>query len=182
MFAIEYLEQEHSYILKLTNRIEEESLKILNGENVDIDFFKNSVLYIKKFADAEHHKKEEDIFFKYMVENLGAVAEKLIKNGMLVEHDMARFYILSLSEAISSYEENGDDKSKLYIITNAMNYAELLRRHIDKENNVVYTFGERELSEEVKNKIEEEMKNRVKEEKINEDEKNSLLEKLNIVM
>lgn len=180
MFTIEYLEKEHEVIIKLTNRIEEESINILDGKDLDVDFFRNVVSFIREFADSEHHKKEEDILFKYMLENLGPVAEKLIRNGMLVEHDMARHYVMELEKAIDEYEKNKESKYKLYIITNSMSYADLLRRHVDKENNVVYTFADRSLKEDIKEKIELEMKEKVEEEKVNTNRKNLLLEKLNI--
>lgn len=43
-----------------------------------IDFGRN-------YADKHHHGKEEKILFRIMMENMGPVADKLIRNGMLVE-------------------------------------------------------------------------------------------------
>lgn len=180
MFTIEYLKKEHEIISKLTDRIEEKSIDVIDGKEVDTEFFRNAIYFIRKFADKEHHKKEEDILFKYMMLNLGTVAEKLIKNGMLVEHDMARFYVYSLEEYLNLYEKEKTSKNRLYIITNAMNYAELLRRHIEKENTAVYTFGEKNLSEDILKIIDEEMKIRVEEESQDLEEKTTLMKKLNI--
>lgn len=180
MYTIDYLEKEHDLIINLTNNIEENSLKILSGEDVDIEFYRNVIIFIRKFADAEHHKKEEDILFKYMIVELGDLANKLITNGMLVEHDMARFYVRELEKYLDEYEKEKTQRNKLFIINYAMSYAELLRRHVDKENNVVYTFANRALSDEIKKTIEAEMKERVKEEEALEEEKNDLIKKLNI--
>lgn len=180
MYTIDYLEKEHELIIKVTNKIEEKSLDILDGKDVDVEFFRNVIVFIRKFADGEHHKKEEDILFKYMIEELGALANKLVTNGMLVEHDMARYYVRELESYLDEYEKEKSSRNKLYIINNAMSYAELLRRHVDKENNVVYTFAARSLSDNIKKTIEDEMTSRIKEEEALEAEKKDLIEKLDI--
>lgn len=180
MYTIDYLEKEHELIIKVTNKIEEKSLDILDGKDVDVEFFRNVIVFIRKFADGEHHKKEEDILFKYMIEELGALANKLVTNGMLVEHDMARYYVRELESYLDEYEKEKSSRNKLYIINNAMSYAELLRRHVDKENNVVYTFAARSLSDNIKKTIEDEMTSRIKEEEALEVEKKDLIEKLDI--
>jgi len=93
-----------------------------------------------------------------MLEKLGPVAEKLVRNGMLVEHDLGRLHMNCLTEALDAYEKSPSTCAKLDIIIHAGGYAELLKRHIDKENAVVYTFAERALSDEDKEKINVETK------------------------
>ena len=82
-----------------------------------------------------------------MEEKLGALGQKLIRNGMLVEHDLGRLYMSDLREALKKYV-SGDEESKLDIIANLISYTHLLERHIAKENEVVYTFAEKKLSPE----------------------------------
>ena len=67
---------------------------------------------------------------------------------MLVEHDLGRDHVMSLVTALEEYEKNPKTEYKLDILTEAMGYARLLKRHVEKENNVVYTFAERQLSPE----------------------------------
>ena len=83
-----------------------------------------------------------------MVENIGETAEKVVNQGMLVEHDLGRLYVRNLIEALDKVK-NGDLESKLDVIANAISYTHLLTRHIDKEDRVIYKFAERELDEEV---------------------------------
>ena len=90
-----------------------------------------------------------------MVEKLGLIAEKTVKYGMLVEHDLGRFYIKSLDEALQKLK-SGDKEAALDVIANAISYTHLLERHIDKEDKVIYKFAERELDEESLAKIDEE--------------------------
>ncbi|WP_100066140.1 hemerythrin domain-containing protein [Miniphocaeibacter massiliensis] len=165
MFTVEYLEKEHEGITKVINKVEEKCIKIVNGEEINDDYFRKLIVFIRKYADDAHHKKEEDILFKYMSENLGEAAEKLINYAMLQEHQMARYYVLELEKYLNEYKLEKSDKNKIQVLANAMSYVNLLRLHIDKENNVVYPFGAKNLSEDIKNKVEEEMKVRTEEEK-----------------
>lgn len=99
-FTIEYLEDEHEEILAFCNRMEEKCLEILKGQ-VDVEFFRRAISFIRLYADGLHHKKEEDILFKAMLDNLGPLAEKVVRGGMLVEHQMARddFHVKETQEA-----------------------------------------------------------------------------------
>ncbi|WP_138160139.1 hemerythrin domain-containing protein [Peptoniphilus catoniae] len=154
MKAIDYLVNEHEEIILFTDRLEEECLKIMEDKLIDEKFFRAAIRYIREFADGVHHKKEEDILFKYMVESLGPAAEKLVKNGMLVEHQMARAYCMELEKSLESYLKSKDNRDLLQVITNTMSYVNLLRQHADKENKVVYPFAQKHLSNEIKDKIE----------------------------
>ena len=61
-----------------------------------------------------------------------------------------------LLEAIDLYETDKSSEVKIQLICHATGYADLLKRHIDKENAVVYTFAERSLSEEDKELVNKE--------------------------
>lgn len=149
MYGIEILRKEHDNILNFTNILEEKFVNILDGKDqIDPDYFRRAISFIRVYADAHHHKKEEDILFKYMLEDFGAIADKLIRSGMLVEHDLARFTTSALEDAVNLYEKDPSTKNKLDIIANGMNYVYLLRRHATKENDVLYPFAEKNMSQE----------------------------------
>lgn len=175
MKAIEYLVKEHDQITKFLDRLEEECLSILEDKTIDEEFFMASISFIREFADGIHHKKEEDILFKYMLEELGLLGEKVIKNGMLVEHQLARSYVFKLENSLNSYKKTEDDRDILQIIANSMAYVNLLREHIDKENSTVYTFAEDKLDKDIKVRIEEESEERVKKEESSYNRKEELL-------
>lgn len=149
MYGIEILEREHKNILNFTNILEEKFINIVDGrEDIDLKFFEKAITFIRVYADGHHHKKEEDILFKYILEDLGSLADKLIRSGMLVEHDLARFTTLELEKALKAYESDPSTKNKLDIIGHGMAYVYLLRRHAEKENQVLYPFAAKNLSEE----------------------------------
>lgn len=152
MNAIEIMNEEHVYIKRMLKVIRKGCLNILNGKDIDYGDFDLMIDFIKEYADSHHHKKEEKILFNEMVIHLGDIAEKLVKNGMLVEHEFGRLYVRELGEAINKLKD-GDEEAKLDIIANAISYTHLLERHIDKEDRVIYKFAQRELDKDILEKI-----------------------------
>lgn len=148
MNSIEVMVKEHDNIVRMLKVVRKACLGILKGEEIDFDDFYNMIEFVRKYADAHHHGKEEKFLFKEMQDNLGKLGQKLITNGMLVEHDYGRLYMNDLTDALQRVK-NGDEESKLDVISNAVGYANLLIRHINKENDAVYKFGENNLSKEI---------------------------------
>lgn len=152
MNAIDLMKDEHKYIKRMLKVVRNACFEVLQGKELNYDDFYLMIDFIRNFADAHHHKKEEDILFNKMVDELGALGEKTVKHGMLVEHDLGRFYIISLDQALQSLK-TGNEEAKLDVIANAISYTHLLTRHIDKEDNVIYSFASRELKEDSMNNV-----------------------------
>jgi len=146
MNAIDLMMEEHKYIKRMLFVVRKSCFKVVEGEAINYEDFNSMISFIRNFADSHHHKKEEVMLFNKMVEEIGETAEKVIKHGMLVEHDLGRFYIKSLEEALENYK-GGNKEAILDVISNAISYTHLLERHIDKEDKVIYKFAQRELNE-----------------------------------
>lgn len=159
MYGIDLLVEEHDNILRFIQASRKSCRSILNGGKVDVELFRSYIEFVRNYGDKHHHGKEEEILFKLMVDNLSPVAEKLIKQGMLIEHDLGRLFMINLEEALNNYEKTQDDDYKLDIITNTIGYGDLLTRHIEKENKVVYTFALRELNDAQKEEVNTKTKN-----------------------
>jgi hemerythrin-like domain-containing protein len=71
---------------------------------------------------------------------------------MLLEHGKGRDYVRGMNEAIAGYGRNEANASSRFV-ENARSYIALLSQHIDKENNILFPWGERVLSEEQKEKL-----------------------------
>lgn len=153
MYGIELLVEEHENILKLNEIMRQICIGILDGKSLDVEDFETMVIFARNYADKHHHGKEEKILFKQMQEKLGKTAENLIQHGMYVEHDLGRMYISEVEEAVKLYKQEPKTEYKLDIITNAVGYTKLLKRHIDKENEVVYTYAEKMLEDGIKKQI-----------------------------
>lgn len=152
MDAIALMVDEHSNITRMLKVIRKACLGIMDGKEINYDDFEMIIDFVRNYADKHHHGKEEKFLFTRMVDEIGGAAEKLVKFGMLVEHDLGRLYIRELEEAVNELKK-GNYEAKLDVIANAVSYANLLSRHIDKENNVAYPFAERKLCKETLDKI-----------------------------
>lgn len=147
MNGIQLMMAEHQLILRMLNVIRAACYKLLKTGRYNSEDFQVMIDFVRRYADAHHHGKEEQILFNLMVEQLGIAAEKLVTHGMLVEHDLGRLHINQLERALCEYEK-GNEYAVLDIIANAIGYTDLLKRHIDKEDRVVYTFAEKNLPQE----------------------------------
>lgn len=144
---IENLEHEHSTILEFIKGFEKTLLALMEDNYFEANQYIEAIKFIREYADKQHHQREEQILFRYLVEQGGNAAKKLVQSGMLVEHDQARFFVRELEAAMLRYEQQPSSEDKLNILTYGKSYCDLLVRHIDKENNVVYPFAKRILSE-----------------------------------
>lgn len=148
MDSIQIMMEEHKNIVRLTNVCESACYKILLGEEINQEDFADIIVFVRKYADEHHHGKEEKFLFKAMLDNLGVLGTKLITNGMLVEHDFGRLHIMELEKALKEVAD-GDDKARLRVISNMIGYVDLIRRHASKEDELIYSFGAKNLGEEI---------------------------------
>lgn len=179
MNAIELMMEEHKNIKEMLKVVRKACFSVLEGEEVNYEDFYKIIDFIRNYADSHHHKKEEIMLFNRMVDEIGETAEKVIKYGMLVEHDLGRLYVMNLKEALEALK-NGNNEAKLDVIANAVSYTNLLERHIHKEDNVIYKFAQRELKEETINVINEECVSFEDENNNVKDENLAILEELKI--
>ena len=147
MDGIDLMVDEHMYIKRMLEVIRKACVGILNGNDINYDDFEQMIDFVRSYADKHHHGKEEKILFNRMVDEIGGAAEKLVKFGMLVEHDLGRLHMKELEESLLRVK-GGDIDSRVDVIANAVSYTHLLYRHIDKEDNVAYPFARRSLSDE----------------------------------
>ncbi len=145
MKTTKILSKEHEVILKVADALEKEcdALEDNKGKEIDKEFFKKAIYFIQHYADDFHHAKEEKILFKEMLKD--SVQENLHCNPidqMLYEHDLGRDFVKGLKEGL----EKGDKKK---VIENARNYAQLIREHIFKEDNILYPMAEGVLDQKV---------------------------------
>lgn len=170
MKSIQDMIFEHENVSRMLKVMRKYSYAVLQGKDINYKDFYKIIDFIRNYTDGYHHAKEEDILFKRMGEELSKLADNGAITGMLIEHDMARLYVSNLEKALVEYEK-GNDEARLDIIANTICYGDLLTRHIDKENNVIYKFAERMLPDEVKEEIDkksEEVDREAKENQVQE--------------
>ena len=139
--ATRNLEDDHIHILRLIDVMEQ----ITTSADPDISSIEKVIVIIKDFADGLHHAKEETIFFPLLAERGFSTSQGPVA-VMLHEHVKGRSFVKGMEEAISSYKKN--DKNAIGEIYLYMNlYADLLRSHISKENDILFRMADRVLSE-----------------------------------
>lgn len=155
MTCIELMVDEHRKVLRMLAVIRKLCSKVLNDEAPEYEDFYKVIDFIRNFTDKHHHGKEEKMLFARMTEELGPTAEKIVKHGMLVEHEFGRLYVKELEDAVKRVLD-GDQDARLDIIANAISYTHLLNRHIEKEDGVIYKYAEKNLSQETMSRLEQE--------------------------
>ena len=141
--VLKILSDEHQNILKITNALLKECDSLQSENEIDKDFLKKAIDFIKGYADKLHHAKEENILFIEMCKDEVQMHCNPTQQ-MLHEHDLGRNFIKELEKWV---KENNKEK----VIENARGYAHLLQDHIFKEDNILYPMADESLSPSVKN-------------------------------
>jgi hemerythrin-like domain-containing protein len=140
--ATKNLETDHEHILKLTDIM----IRMTQSEKVKIKHLKTVVKLIRNFADGLHHAKEETLLFPKMTEK-GFPKERGPVSVMLMEHEQGRAYVRSMDEYIEIFQ-NGDQEALKIVFENMQRYADLLKNHIYKENNILFRMADGAFSTE----------------------------------
>lgn len=131
---IQMLVDEHTIIKKVIAAIP----SLLDSAKADFEnakFKLQEVLnFIRQYADKFHHAKEEEILFTLFGE------KNAIIDAMYVEHKIGRSYVQSASDVL----ETGDINT---IAASLTGYAGLLTEHIRKEDEILYPWIDRSLSD-----------------------------------
>ncbi len=104
-----------------------------------IDFFKT-------FADTCHHGKEENVLFPAL-ERVGVLRQGGPIGVLLDEHDLGRSHIRSMATALNELRDDHQGPT-VEFEKHAQGYIQLLRRHIEKEDQVLFQMADQRLTEE----------------------------------
>jgi len=151
MDAIETLMNEHRTIERVLDALvgfSEDAVRRGATEKEELGRF---VTFVREFADACHHGKEEDILFAAMVEagfprNGGPIAV------MLHEHDQGRA-LVGILKARAEQAGPWSDPDRQEIAEVSRGYSQMLHAHIHKEDAVLYPMAEQHLAPEVMEKV-----------------------------
>jgi hemerythrin-like domain-containing protein len=146
MDAIETLMTEHRTIERVLDALvgfSEDAVRRTATEKEELGRF---VTFVREFADAFHHGKEEDILFAAMVEagfprNGGPIAV------MLHEHDQGRG-LVQILKARAEQPGPWSDADRHEIAEVSRGFSQLLHAHIHKEDAVLYPMAEQHLTPE----------------------------------
>lgn len=133
MNATDGLERDHVLILEGLGALEAVARGAQAGVEVPSEPLDKLFLFFREFADAYHHQKEEQALFPAL-EEAGLPPQGPVA-VMLHEHTIGRNLLRKLREALPRVDADA-----------AFEYIEMLRSHIDKENEVLFQIAKRMLS------------------------------------
>ncbi len=138
------LMEEHRLIESALGSLETCALEVDGGLALERAIARDYAEFLKGFADAWHHGKEEDILFRRMVER-GFSAESGPVAVMLHEPREGRALVGRIA-AVGAADGAVSDSERATFLAASRGFVPLLRQHIQKEDNILYPMSERVLS------------------------------------
>ena len=134
--AVDMLSREHKVILKVVFGLHGLAGQIREGRTVDVSLLRETVEFMREFADKCHHAKEEDILFPALVEH-GVPLHGCPLDALLHEHKEGRRLVGELEQAIDAFTpDRPETGNKLISVIEAI--KEHYPNHIWKEDEMVF--------------------------------------------
>lgn len=153
--------KEHDVIIRVLNVFEEEALNIKKNNIIQKEYILSMLDFFRDFADKLHHAKEEVHLFEMLITK-GMERKDSPVESMFMEHEKGREHVRKIREFLLT-ENPSEISEKLNKEMNA--FVNLLRDHIDKENNMIFIMADNFITQdddtalaEIYTKIEEEQK------------------------
>lgn len=143
MDPIETLMNDHRVIERVLDGLVAFGDEVRRKGSTEKEELSRFVTFVREFADACHHGKEEDILFAAMVEH-GFPRDGGPLAVMLHEHDQGRALVRILR---TRAEQQGpwSDGDRQEVAEVARGFSDLLRGHIHKEDAILYPMAEQHL-------------------------------------
>ncbi len=106
----------------------------------------DAVDFIRTYADATHHGKEEEMYFKLLAAKPMSEADRKLMEELVQEHVFGRQTTQALVEANTRYR-SGDKTALPVIVEKLRAIASFYPGHIEKEDRKFFPAGQRYLSE-----------------------------------
>lgn len=152
MSATSILKHEHQVILLALQGAEAQANRLLRGFPEAAGTIAEMADFFRNFADRCHHAKEEKLLFPRM-EQRGIPNQGGPIGVMLAEHEEGRGYIRAIFAAVEQAQA-GDRTAQRTVASSLLNYVELLRQHIEKEDHCLFAMADQALSAEDQTELE----------------------------
>lgn len=137
--ATQDLRKEHDAILHVLEILDAMISDDKKEDTEMLQYYSELVYFLKTFADKCHHGKEENHLFvdleKHGVPNEGGPI-----GVMLYDHNQGRKYIALMNKAVEAKDLTAFNDA-------AAKYRDLMRSHIEKENNVLFVMADKILDD-----------------------------------
>jgi hemerythrin-like domain-containing protein len=139
------LRDQHRKILKIADVLEEVLAHEPQPGAFDYDALDDCVAFIRLYADALHHGKEEELLFPEL-ESLGMPRQSGPIAVMLAEHRLGREHAKAMADAIGP-ARGGDAAARQRLMHAGLGYVSLIRGHILKEDNILFDMADQMIPE-----------------------------------
>jgi len=146
MNPTEILKKEHKIVLLVLNGAEREAKAIQDTNKINVEKISRMVDFFRNFTDKCHHAKEEKYLIVKMRER-GISSESKPVAFLLKEHVKGREKVKAIAEALPKAGK-GDSSAIKSVKDNLFTYVQLLRGHIDREDNILFPMADRIFSPE----------------------------------
>lgn len=153
MTATTALRSEHDHILAMIACLRAACRAAETGDGFDADTFRSGLDFIRNYADAWHHAKEEEHLFPAL-EAAGMPRDGGPIAVMLYEHELGRSHASRIADHLDAAAK-GDESARTQVLRNAMGYATLLTGHIQKENGILFNMADQLLPPEEHKRLEQ---------------------------
>ena len=143
MTATTVLRSEHDQILAMVACLRAACSAAENDNSFDAETFQMGSDFIREYADAWHHAKEEEHLFPAL-EAAGMPRDGGPIAVMLHEHVLGRSYARRIADHMEA-ATNGDDEACTMVMRYTMAYANLITGHIQKENGILFNMADQML-------------------------------------
>jgi len=140
----ELLRSEHEVILQVAGALE--ALLDAGTGSLELDSIGECITFIRLFADACHHNKEEDLLFPEL-EARGMPREGGPIAVMLDEHEQGRALVRKMVASLPAAQD-GDAAALQGLESAGRGFIDLIRNHIFKENNILFPMADRAVDDE----------------------------------
>jgi hemerythrin-like domain-containing protein len=131
---------EHTLILQALDVLEKHLTDLEGGGQADAAYYRKMVEFLRTFADACHHGKEERLLFEHMVAKLGFPRQAGPIAVMLADHEAGRGFVRGMAEATARL--GTDPAAQAQLVHHGRQYVQLLRSHIQRENTILFPMAE----------------------------------------
>lgn len=142
MRSVDYLKREHRRIEEMLVALEAAAVQVETSGTIP-SFIGDVLDFFQRYADVNHHAKEEAFFFPALVSH-GVTADGMI-GAMTHQHEMGRIHVRDMRHAIERLRLD-DSAARDAFATSAHTYVELLRVHIQIEDADLYPLAEQLLT------------------------------------
>jgi len=139
------LRDQHRKILEIADILEDILANEPEPGAFDYDALGECIDFIRLFADALHHGKEEDLLFPEL-ESRGMPRDSGPIAVMLHEHEQGRAYAKAMRTALEP-ALGGDTSAQKRLLNAGLGYITLIRGHILKEDNVLFNMADQIIDE-----------------------------------